>query len=971
MLPMPRRSFLAASLSLIPLGALAQIKVSGPRRAPSSARPLLIAPGAEEPVRLQSVSVTAEIAGGLAATRIEMVFFNPNSRILEGELQFPLLEGQSIAGFALDVDGRLRDAVPVEKSRGQAVFEDVSRTRVDPGLLEVTQGNNFKLRVYPLNPGGTRTVVLRYTEALAASGARSLYRLPLAFAAPAASVAVEFRVKSDEAPVLVAGAASKPQFQVAGGEWMARLDRGELTGAALALETSAPRGALVHTQAFRGETYFYAELPVRWDSAPRKGPRSVALAWDSSGSGALRDHALELALLDVYFGWMRDGEVLLVRLRDRAEAPERHRIADGDWRSLRRALETTAYDGATQLGAFVAPARADEVLLFSDGLSNYGEARLRAPGKPLHAICAAPKSDAAMLRALAESSGGQYHDLLAGSPREAAERLLRQWTRVRALAADGASGLVRESAYPRDGRVAVAGVLQRAQATIRVELVSAAGQKTAVSVPVDASGAPGSLAAGLWARLRVAELEADYARNRGEIQRLGRDFGLVTRETSLIVLERVADYARHEIEPPQELRADYKRLVQLAQRQRENDRRANVDRVATLLDEKERWWRRDFSKDETPIAREKQAESRPDGYQPARPAAPAPALETRRQASSAQEATLANSAIGAVAGARVAQSLDQAAVAGPSGSSAISIKLKPWVPNAEYARRMRAAPGKDSYRVYLEERPAYAASTAFFLDAADLLFQKGEEELALRVLSNLAEMDLENRHILRILGYRLLQAREPSAATGVFRKVLELAPEEPQSWRDLGLALAADRQYQEAADTLYEVAARRWDGRFPEIELITLADLNAIVAAAGGELELATMDKRLLRNLPLDLRAVLTWDADNTDIDLWVTDPNGERCFYGHRFTRQGGRMSQDFTGGYGPEEFSLKRAKPGKYRVEAQFYGHRQQIIAGATTLQVRLTTRFGTAHAQDKLITLRLAGQSEVVHVGEFEVS
>jgi hypothetical protein len=37
------------------------------------------------------------------------------------------------------------------------------------------------------------------------------------------------------------------------------------------------------------------------------------------------------------------------------------------------------------------------------------------------------------------------------------------------------------------------------------------------------------------------------------------------------------------------------------------------------------------------------------------------------------------------------------------------------------------------------------------------------------VLSNLAEMDLENRHILRVLGYRLLQAGQPALAMPVFR----------------------------------------------------------------------------------------------------------------------------------------------------------------------------------------------------------
>jgi uncharacterized protein YfaP (DUF2135 family) len=81
--------------------------------------------------------------------------------------------------------------------------------------------------------------------------------------------------------------------------------------------------------------------------------------------------------------------------------------------------------------------------------------------------------------------------------------------------------------------------------------------------------------------------------------------------------------------------------------------------------------------------------------------------------------------------------------------------------------------------------------------------------------------------------------------------------------------------------------------------------------------------------------------------------------------------MSQDFTGGYGPEEFSLRTAKPGTYKVEAQFYGHRQQIVAGATTLQVKLATHFGTPQQQEKVVTLRLKSQSEVVFVGEFAVS
>jgi tetratricopeptide (TPR) repeat protein len=303
-----------------------------------------------------------------------------------------------------------------------------------------------------------------------------------------------------------------------------------------------------------------------------------------------------------------------------------------------------------------------------------------------------------------------------------------------------------------------------------------------------------------------------------------------------------------------------------------------------------------------------------------------------------------------------------------------TIRLQKWQADAPYALRMRSAAPADLYRVYLDEKPGYANSTAFFLDAADIFFDKGQADLGTRVLTNLAEMDLENRHILRILGYRLMQAGQAARAIPVFKQVLALSPEEPQSYRDLGLAYEADRQPQKAIDSLYEVVIRPWHNRFPEIELITLAELNAIVAAApvapNSTLDTGRIDARLLKNLPLDLRAVLTWDADNTDIDLWVTDPNGEKAYYGHRLTYQGGRMSADFTGGYGPEEFSLKTAKPGKYKVEAQYFGDRRQNVTGATTLSMRLSTHFGAPEQQDQIVTMRLKDRRDVVFVGEFEV-
>src|SRR5688572_13776163 len=149
------------------------------------APPQLMVPlqSGEQPVQLRKLRVDAEISGGMAQTTVEMEFYNPNRRVLEGELQFPLLPGQEVIGFALDINGKLRDAVPIEKARGQEVFEEIVRRGVDPGLLSATQGNNYKLRVYPLFAQRSRFVRIRYVEALPLQGRVQSYRLPLEYPA--------------------------------------------------------------------------------------------------------------------------------------------------------------------------------------------------------------------------------------------------------------------------------------------------------------------------------------------------------------------------------------------------------------------------------------------------------------------------------------------------------------------------------------------------------------------------------------------------------------------------------------------------------------------------------------------------------------------------------------------------------------------------------------------------------------------
>jgi Ca-activated chloride channel family protein len=948
-----RKRFFTLVLLLAAAGAAAATTQRRPP--PPPIRIVVDDPGAQ-PIEVQKLDIGAAINGSTAETTVRIVFYNPNRRQLEGNLQFPLADGQQITAFALDVNGAMRPAVPVEKARGRAVFEAIERERVDPGLLEVTQGNNFKLRVYPIPPQGTRTVELRYAEPLARRGANWIYRLPLAYG-KVGRFGLSVRASGSDAAPSAPGSALA--FKPEQGDFVASIERERYSAdSTIEVATAARSEPRVYRQVVEDKTWFVAEVPVTAARARRTVPRVIGLLWDSSGSGAARTHDAELTELDRYFAAIGNVEVRLTRLRDRAEAQQIFKVAGGNWAELRRALASTVYDGASALGAWQPQASVDQYLLFSDGMSNYGAAPFPqlARHQQLFALNSAVSADTARLAGLAERNGGQLIQVAQNAPGAAAQSLLYQDARVRDIAATGATDVEVDSNLLADGMLRLAGRMLSASGELKITLTNGGLQKEIV-IALPAEGASHPRAAAVWAGFRLRRLDADFELHRAEIARLGQRFAIPTRETSLIVLEQLTDYLRYDIEPPQELAADFKKLRDAAGTRMVTSQREHFDQVLRMFEDRKTWWNMPKPK---PSLQEKQ-----DRFSPMASPAPVASMATPPPPAPAAEMRMAARAAG-----EAASMERKTKKSSGNAEPQIGIALKKWEADAPYIARLKAAAPDKVYAVYLDQRPDNAASSAFFLDAADILLDKGHRDLALRVLSNLAEIDLENRAVLRILGYRLIQAGEPKLSVPVFQEVLRIAEEEPQSLRDLGLAYAAAGEDQKAADTLYQVFLKPWNGRFPEIEKIVLAEFNAILARSQKRLATGQFDKRLVMNMPLDLRVVLTWDADNSDMDLYVTDQGGERCDYTNNRSHQGGAMSRDFVAGYGPEEFSLRRADPGTYKIEANYYGNRQQVLAGATTLQVKLFSGFGTPNQKEQMITLRLKERSETVFVGEFVV-
>lgn len=95
---------------------------------------------------------------------------------------------------------------------------------------------------------------------------------------------------------------------------------------------------------------------------------------------------------------------------------------------------------------------------------------------------------------------------------------------------------------------------------------------------------------------------------------------------------------------------------------------------------------------------------------------------------------------------------------------------------------------------------------------------------------------------------------------------------------------------------------------------------------------------------PTAMRVTLTWDTGGTDVDLWVTDPNGAKCYWANSTTNSGLELDIDDTDGYGPENITTTNIIPGTYLVQVHYYSDHDVDHAIGTNCTVVIRLNEGT---------------------------
>ena len=159
-------------------------------------------------------------------------------------------------------------------------------------------------------------------------------------------------------------------------------------------------------------SYFYLNIRPEHFEKIKTLPASFTLLWDNSNSARNRDIDKELEVLDAYIKKIGKLKIELVPFNIACEKAETFVISNGDWSTLKSVLKKMIYDGGTCFGNIdFKRFTGDEILLFSDGISDFGNSEPAFSSIPVYTINSSLVASHEALTSIAQRSGGVYINL--------------------------------------------------------------------------------------------------------------------------------------------------------------------------------------------------------------------------------------------------------------------------------------------------------------------------------------------------------------------------------------------------------------------------------------------------------------------------------------------------------------------------------------------------------------------------------
>lgn len=558
--------------------------------------------GQETRLTLRKYHVDVHIEDGIARTTIDQTFFNHYPWNTEGTFYFPLPPDASVSRLAMYVNGQLNEGGMVERGRGQQIYNDILYRNRDPALLEMMEGNVFKMRIFPLEGRQEKRIFLSYTQKLDELYGTMRYWFPMDHSnSVAKKLSIRVRVKDG---------ANRYDCESSTHEFVTAQDDGDLVVNYDVEGIKPDQDFLLHlvpseagqptriaTCEKDGHKFVFARLTPDIPGTVAPKPRQWIVLNDVSGSRSKIELKAQRYIVERLLAEADDDDSLaILNLNTRVE-PASHSFAKDNVfipvKQLRAAGFATEHSddkkpvyvwpegnriGGTNLSAgieAVAKIIAAEkpanphILYLGDGVATDGKTEVfslvRAiPRKATFVgIGVGKKVDSLFLQSAADQTGGMFatinpdedidwrvFDLVAALNTPRVTKI-----RVSLKDKDGEDlPLSKTIAYPSsrslaDGETLTIVARSEEQWPTKIVCEGLAGaEKFRSEASLDGAKENAEFIPRLWAKRHIDELIKSDMERKNEIIELSKQYYVVTPLTSLIVLENDAMYEQYKVE---------------------------------------------------------------------------------------------------------------------------------------------------------------------------------------------------------------------------------------------------------------------------------------------------------------------------------------------------------------------------------------------------------------------------------------
>jgi Ca-activated chloride channel homolog len=245
-------------------------------------------PGGSAVEKVRS-AVQVTVSGRAARVTVEEWFRNTGPMLGEASYLYPLPGEAVFSDFSLWQGDRELKGEPMDAAQARGIYEEIVRRKRDPALIELAGHGLVRARVFPIGPGETRKITLRYTQLLDRVGDAWRFRYT-AGTGPGAATTTSFHMQVDSAGRF--GDPYSPTHRLTTSRDHDRIDvtLADTTRGAGDLELFLPLAralvglSLVTTQPV-GEDGFFMLLLAPGNATPASAvPRDLVAVLDVSGS---------------------------------------------------------------------------------------------------------------------------------------------------------------------------------------------------------------------------------------------------------------------------------------------------------------------------------------------------------------------------------------------------------------------------------------------------------------------------------------------------------------------------------------------------------------------------------------------------------------------------------------------------------------------------------------------------------------